>query len=129
MLLPYSCYAHHSAAKAEAEPMPSPLVFIVYIVFMLCDAAPPLHTEQPTEVYYTCAWSYEPVTLEPYLAFAGRQGIIRIVKYAAAAQGFLRPACRVHAPLGCVRVVPAACWRAVAGAASLPVAARGCRCH
>jgi len=35
---------------------------------------------EPDEVFYTCAWSYQPSTLQPRLAFAGRQGIIRVIR-------------------------------------------------
>lgn len=35
----------------------------------------------PEEMHYTCAWSYEPETLQPILAVAGRNGVIRLVRY------------------------------------------------
>ena len=35
----------------------------------------------PEEQHYTCAWGYEPDTLHSILAFAGRNGVIRLIRY------------------------------------------------
>jgi hypothetical protein len=34
----------------------------------------------PEEMHYTCAWSYEPATLQPILAVAGRNGVVRLLR-------------------------------------------------
>jgi len=41
----------------------------------------------PEEMHYTCAWSYDPETLQPILAVGGRNGMIRLIRPAEFSHG------------------------------------------